>query len=104
MTEADTSVYRGVYIQGAAPMTGKKVRLYFEPVPVARYLEAMAAASTADRIEPVPNKPKTPHTSIRIPPDLKAASQAKAKTEGRTLTDVIIAGLQDYTHDAGESA
>lgn len=47
----------------------------------------------------MPNKPKTPHTSVRIPPALKTAAQTKAATQGRTLTDVIIAGLQDYTKD-----
>lgn len=52
---------------------------------------------------PVPNKPKTPHTSVRIPPDLKTAAQTKAATQGRTLTDVIIAGLQDYTQEEDET-
>lgn len=38
----------------------------------------------------------TPPSSIRIPPALKKAAQAKAEAEGKTLTDVIVAGLERY--------
>ena len=44
----------------------------------------------------VPNKPKTPQTPFRIPPELKAAAVAKAKAEGRTLTDVVLSALVRY--------
>lgn len=44
----------------------------------------------------VPNKPKTPITGFRIPPDLKAAAAEKAAREGKTLTDVVVAALERY--------
>lgn len=45
---------------------------------------------------PVPNKPKTPIKSFRIPNDLYRAAQAKAKERGETLTDVVRAALERY--------
>lgn len=39
---------------------------------------------------------KTPHRSIRIPDGLWHAAQAKAKAEGRSITDVLIKALQNY--------
>jgi hypothetical protein len=44
----------------------------------------------------MPNQPKTPHTSFRIPADLKTEAVAKAAAEDRTLTDVIVALLSEY--------
>lgn len=44
----------------------------------------------------MPNQPKTPHTSFRIPPDVKEAAVARAETEGRTLTAVIVDLLERY--------
>lgn len=41
--------------------------------------------------------PITTPTQIRIPDDLKAAAKAKADTEGRTLSAVVIALLRDWT-------
>jgi hypothetical protein len=38
----------------------------------------------------------TPLSSLRIPPELKAAAQAKAATQGRTLTDVVVTSLREY--------
>jgi NRPS condensation-like uncharacterized protein len=43
-----------------------------------------------------PNKPKTPHSSFRIPEDVKAKAQARATAEGKTLTDVIVEALKRY--------
>lgn len=43
-----------------------------------------------------PNKPKTPVSAFRIPLDLKAAAQAKAKERGEDLTAVVIRGLEAY--------
>jgi uncharacterized protein (DUF1778 family) len=40
----------------------------------------------------------TPLTSVRIPPDVKAAAQRRAAAEGRTLTDVVVAYLRRYGH------
>lgn len=44
-----------------------------------------------------PNKPKTPVSNFRIPPDLKAKAMQKAAEEGKTLTDVIVDYLKRYT-------
>lgn len=46
--------------------------------------------------ESMPNQPKTPHKSFRIPPALYAAAQAKAARQGRTLTDVVKELLKGY--------
>ncbi len=44
----------------------------------------------------VPNQPKTPTSTFRIPPDIKAAAQAKAEERGETLTDVVVRALKRY--------
>jgi predicted DNA-binding protein len=44
----------------------------------------------------VPNQPKTRQTNFRIPEDVKTRAQAKAESEGRTLTDVVVEALEDY--------
>jgi predicted HicB family RNase H-like nuclease len=36
-------------------------------------------------------------SNFRIPPDLKQKAQEKAAAEGRSLTDVIIDYLREYT-------
>lgn len=38
----------------------------------------------------------TPPSSLRIPLDVKGAAQRRAKAEGRTLTDVVVAFLREY--------
>ncbi|MFW6776083.1 hypothetical protein ACOACO_17500 [Nocardioides sp. CPCC 205120] len=43
-----------------------------------------------------PNQPKTPSRNVRVPDDLWTAAQAKAKSEGLTVSAVIVAALQDY--------
>jgi predicted DNA-binding protein len=48
----------------------------------------------------MPNQPKTPHKSFRIPPELYVAAQAKAARQGRTLTDVVKELLQGYVDEA----
>ncbi|MFB2598145.1 hypothetical protein ACEXQE_10165 [Herbiconiux sp. P17] len=50
--------------------------------------------------ESMPNQPKTPHKSFRIPPELYVAAQAKAARQGRTLTDVVKELLQGYVDEA----
>jgi len=50
-----------------------------------------------DTITLMPDKPKTPHSTFRIPLDLKAAAAEKAAEEGKTLTDVITEALVKYT-------
>lgn len=44
----------------------------------------------------MPNQPKTPVTTFRIPPELKKAATAKAQAEDRTLTDVVLKALERY--------
>lgn len=44
----------------------------------------------------VPNKPKTPTSTFRIPVELKAAAQERAEAEGKTLTDVVVDALTKY--------
>ena len=47
-------------------------------------------------IDRMPDKPKTPHSSYRIPVELKKAATERATAEGRTLTDVIVESLERY--------
>jgi predicted DNA-binding protein len=47
-------------------------------------------------IDTVPDKPKTPISSFRIPTELKDRAAAKATAEGRTLTDVVVESLERY--------
>lgn len=44
----------------------------------------------------VPNAPKTPLKSFRIPEDLYRAAQVKAAERGETVTDVVRAALERY--------
>lgn len=44
----------------------------------------------------VPNAPKTPLKSFRIPDDLYRAAQAKAAERGESVSDVVRAALQRY--------
>ena len=44
----------------------------------------------------VPNQPKTPIKSFRIPEDVYKAAQAKAAEKGETLTDVVRKALIRY--------
>lgn len=47
-------------------------------------------------ITPVPNKPKTPIRSFRIPQDEYDAAKVKADERGETLTDVVRRSLRRY--------
>lgn len=44
----------------------------------------------------VPNAPKTPQRTFRIPDDVYAAAKAKAAENGETLTDVVQRALAEY--------
>jgi predicted transcriptional regulator len=44
----------------------------------------------------MPNAPKTPTRTIRVPDDLWIAVQRKAKSESVTVTSVIIKALEEY--------
>lgn len=44
----------------------------------------------------VPNQPKTPLRTFRIPDDVYKAAQAKAADKGETVTDVVKRALERY--------
>lgn len=44
----------------------------------------------------MPNQPKTPVKSFRIPEDVYRAALAKAAAEDRSLADVIVEYLEHY--------
>jgi hypothetical protein len=49
-----------------------------------------------DQPVPRPATGQTPVRNIRVPGHLWQAAKAKAKAEGRTMTDVIVAYLRRY--------
>lgn len=49
-----------------------------------------------DHLVPRPATGETPVSNFRIPKHIRDAAKAKAKAEGRTLTDVIVAYLRRY--------
>lgn len=51
---------------------------------------------TPANISGVPNQPKTPLKSFRIPQSLYVAAQAKAQDRGETLTSVVRFALERY--------
>lgn len=48
----------------------------------------------------MPNQPKTPHRTIRVPDEEWTPAKDKAAAEGETMTDVIRAGLRKYVINA----
>jgi len=44
----------------------------------------------------VPNQPRTPNRTVRVPDDIWFPALEKAKAEGRTLSDVIRDALLEY--------
>lgn len=63
--------------------------------------QALDERITADEktiaiLDTVPNKPKTPISSFRIPTDLKQAAQSVAKDRGEDLTSIIVKALEQY--------
>lgn len=53
-------------------------------------------ANAPGTLRRVPNQPKTPNRAIRVEESLWRAAQEKARTEGRTLTGVIVDYLKRY--------
>lgn len=51
---------------------------------------------TPGTLKRVPNQPKTPLKSFRIPEDLYRAAQAKAEERGESVSDVVRAALERY--------
>jgi hypothetical protein len=50
----------------------------------------------------VPNHPKTPVRSIRIADDIYFPAAERAKSEGRTISDVVRELLSEYIDDNQE--
>lgn len=44
----------------------------------------------------MPNQPKTPARSVRVPDPLWNAAKARAAERGETVTDAVIRALQEY--------
>lgn len=53
----------------------------------------------ADNVGDVPNQPKTPKRSVRVPDGLWEAAKAKAKSRGESVTAVIVRALKEYVRD-----
>jgi len=51
----------------------------------------------------MPNAPRTPNRSVRVPEQLWAAARAVAANHGETVTDVIVRCLQAYVRTNGDS-
>lgn len=51
---------------------------------------------TRDNLGRVPNQPKTPQRTVRVPDDLWLAVKRKAAQRGETVTDVIVRALRRY--------
>lgn len=49
---------------------------------------------------PVPNKPKTPLRSFRIPDETYEAAQRKAAEKGESVSDVVRRALERYVKRA----
>ena len=54
---------------------------------------------TRPTVGDVPNQPKTPQRTFRIPDDLWLAANRKAKQRGESVTDVVIRALKKYVQD-----
>lgn len=50
----------------------------------------------AESIGIVPNQPKTPMLSVRIPTPLRESVKAEAKQRGETVTDVVRRAFELY--------
>lgn len=48
----------------------------------------------------MPNQPRTPHRTIRVPDELWAAAQEVAAGKGETLSDVLRRSLERYVKTA----
>lgn len=55
-----------------------------------------SAGITDGKITRVPNSPRTPHHSFRIPDDLYRRALLTARTRDEALTDVVRLALQAY--------
>lgn len=56
----------------------------------------MSGVTTPRKLARVPNQPRTPLKSFRIPTALYRAAQAKAEEKGETVSDVVRRALERY--------
>lgn len=56
----------------------------------------MSGVVTPGRLADVPNQPRTPLKSFRIPEDLYRAAMEKADAKGETVSDVVRRALERY--------
>lgn len=47
----------------------------------------------------MPNQPKTPNRTIRVPDEVWRAAKRVAADRGETITDVIVRALKRYVRD-----
>lgn len=59
--------------------------------------------SIGARLQGVPNKPRTPIRGVRVPDDLWAAAQEKAKERGESVSDVVRRALERYVKTKREA-
>lgn len=57
------------------------------------------ATTGADNMDFVTESRHTPPRSFRIPEDIYTRALHKAKSENRSLTSVVVAGLEEYIED-----
>lgn len=51
-----------------------------------------------------PNKPKTPHRTVRVDDELWHAAQERAKERGESLSDVVRDALRAYAERPADPA
>lgn len=59
----------------------------------------MSRVRTPDSVLDVPNQPKTPKRSVRVPDGLWEAAKQKARERGESVTAVIVRALKEYVKD-----
>lgn len=57
---------------------------------------------TATTVRAVPNQPKTPMRSVRVPDDLWGRAKIIAARREETMTDVVRRGLEEYIAEHDE--
>lgn len=56
----------------------------------------MPSVMTDGKLSRVPNQPKTPQHTIRVPDELWAAAKAKATERGESVSDIVRRALERY--------
>jgi predicted HicB family RNase H-like nuclease len=81
-------------------MTPEKINVdgVLDPEEVGRIVEAALKPwrESAARIGPVPNQPKTPQRTVRVPDDVWERAKVRAEARGETVSDVVRRALERY--------